>query len=208
MTSPVLKVEHLIKKYGSFRAVDGISFSVPKGKVVGLLGPNGAGKTTTIHMLLGVTTKSGGTIQYFNKPFPKEREGILQRINFASAFNTLQGRISVWENLLVFAGLYGIDNPRKKIMELVDIFEFQPLLHERFWNLSAGEKTRVILAKALLNDPELILMDEPTASLDPDIADKTPTQHEPPREQKKVSIPFKSHRMEGVAADLRLGYFS
>ncbi len=196
--STVLEVKNLLKNFGSFRAVDGISFSVPKGKVVGLLGPNGAGKTTTIHMLLGITTHSGGTIQCFGKPFPKEREHILGRINFASAFNHLQGRISVWENLLVFAGLYGVDKPRKKIMELADIFEFRPLLKERFWNLSAGEKTRVILAKALLNDPELILMDEPTASLDPDIADKTLSLIERLRVQKKMSILFTSHRMDEV----------
>lgn len=196
--SAVLEVKNLVKTFGSFRAVDGISFSVPKGKVVGLLGPNGAGKTTTIHILLGITTKSGGTIRYFNKPFPKEREGILQRINFASAFNTLQGRISVWENLLVFAGLYGVDNPKKKSIELADIFEFRPLLHERFWNLSAGEKTRVILAKALINDPELILMDEPTASLDPDIADKTLSLIERLRVERKISILFTSHRMDEV----------
>src|SRR3989344_3291560 len=101
MTSPVLKVEHLIKKYSSFVAVDGISFSVPKGKIVGLLGPNGAGKTTTIHMLLGVTLSDGGKISYFGKDFYQHKADSLQRINYASAHSTLQGRISVWENLLV-----------------------------------------------------------------------------------------------------------
>lgn len=198
MTSAVLQVSGLTKNFGAFCAVDQISFSVPKGKVVGLLGPNGAGKTTTIHMLLGVTLHTAGTIEYFGKNFLTHREAILQRINFASAYNTLQGRISVWENLLVFAGLYSIPGPKRKIMELVDYFEVRPLLDERFWNLSAGEKTRVNLIKSLLNDPELILMDEPTASLDPDIADKTLSLIEGLRRTKNLSILYTSHNMDEV----------
>ena len=198
MASAVLEVSGLTKTFGAFCAVDYISFAVPKGKVVGLLGPNGAGKTTTIHMLLGVTLLTSGTIRYFGKEFTKNREAILGRINFASAYNTLQGRISVWENLLVFAGLYGIPESKKKILELVDYFEIRPLLEERFWNLSAGEKTRVNLIKSLLNDPELILMDEPTASLDPDIADKTLSLIEGLRQEKNLSILYTSHNMDEV----------
>src|SRR5260370_17323406 len=114
----LLEVRNLVKDFGRFRAVDGISFVVPKGKIVGLLGPNGAGKTTTIHMLLGITTPTAGRISYFGKEFVSHRQECLQRINYASSFSTLPGRISVWENLLVFARLYGLTKPGPRIREL------------------------------------------------------------------------------------------
>ncbi len=194
----ILEVKNLTKKYGSFVAVDDISFSVPKGKIVGLLGPNGAGKTTTIHMLLGVTLLDGGTISYFGKDFYQHKADALQRINYASAYNTLQGRISVWENLLVFAMLYQVKNPEKKINDLVDYFQIKDLLQKRFWDLSSGQKTRVILIKSLINNPELILMDEPTASLDPDIADKTLSMIEELRKNQEISLLYTSHNMDEV----------
>jgi ABC-2 type transport system ATP-binding protein len=122
-------------------------------------------------MLLGITTPTSGRIVYFGQEFDSHRQQCLQRINYASSFNTLQGRISVQENLLVFAHLYGLKAPGARIKELAAYFEISELLDTRYWDLSAGQKTRVNLIKALLNDPELILMDEPTASLDPDIAD-------------------------------------
>src|SRR2546421_1583353 len=198
MSEVILQVEDLVKNYGSFRAVDGISFSVPRGKVVGLLGPNGAGKTTTIQILLGVTLKNGGMIKYFGKDFYRHRQYCLQRINFTSAFNTLQGRISVWENLVVFAGLYGVEKSKKKIMELAKYLEIINLLPELYQNLSAGQKTRVNLVKSLLNDPELLLMDEPTASLDPDIADKTLSLIEELKRSKNLAILYTSHDMEEI----------
>lgn len=198
MPEPILEVEGLIKNYGAFRAVDGISFQVPEGKVIGLLGPNGAGKTTTIHMLLGIALVNGGTIKYFGKDFPLHREKILTRINFASAFNELQGRISVLENLLVFAELYGLQNPRKKIEELAEYFDVTNLLKYLYRDLSQGQKTRTNLLKALLNDPDLILMDEPTASLDPDIADKTLTLIEELKKSRHLSILYTSHNMAEV----------
>jgi len=198
MENVVLEVKNLVKRYGNFIAVKGISLSVPKGKVIGLLGPNGAGKTTTIQCLLGVTLLDGGVVTYFGKDFAKNREYCLQKINFASSFNTLLGRISVWENLLVFANLYGIEDPKKKISELTNYFEVAELLSLRFWDLSTGQKTRVNLVKSLLNDPELILMDEPTASLDPDIADKTLTLIERLRKSRELSILYTSHDMEEV----------
>jgi ABC-2 type transport system ATP-binding protein len=199
MSEPILEVENLIKNYGSYRAVDEISFVVPKGKVIGLLGPNGAGKTTTIQILCGITLHDGGFIKYFGKDFAKHKQQSLQRINFATAFNTLQGRISVYENLLVFAYLYSVKNPRFKILELLSYFEIEDLANQRYWDLSAGQKTRVNLVKSLINDPELILMDEPTASLDPDIADKTILLIEKLRDEKELSILFTSHDMEEVA---------
>jgi len=199
MTDIILQVENLIKNYGSFCAVNDISFSVPRGKVVGLLGPNGAGKTTTIQMLLGVTLKNGGMIRYFGKDFDRHRQYCLQRISFASAFNTLLGRISVWQNLVVFAGLYQVKNPKKKIMELTEYLEITDLLFELYQNLSAGQKTRVNLVKSLLNDPELLLMDEPTASLDPDIADKTLSLIEDLKKSRNLAILYTSHDMNEVA---------
>jgi ABC-2 type transport system ATP-binding protein len=198
MAENILQVENLVKKYRSFCAVDGISFCVPRGKVVGLLGPNGAGKTTTLQMLLGVTLKNGGIIKYFGKDFSRHQQYCLQRINFTSAFSTLMGRISAWENLLVFAGLYEIEQPKRKIVELAEYLEITDILHIPYQNLSAGQKTRVNLVKSLLNDPELLLMDEPTASLDPDIADKTLSLIENLKKSRNLAILYTSHDMEEV----------
>jgi ABC-2 type transport system ATP-binding protein len=198
VTETILEVEKLVKNYGSFRAVDGISFTVPKGKVVGFLGPNGAGKTTTIHMLLGITLTNGGSIKYFGKDFSRHRLYCLQRINFTSAFNTLLGRITVQENLLVFAHIYQVKHAKEKILKLAEYFEISDLLPVLYQNLSAGQKTRVNLVKSLLNDPELILMDEPTASLDPDIADKTLTLIEKLKCERNLAILYTSHNMHEI----------
>ncbi|OGY23760.1 MAG: hypothetical protein A2Y57_04505 [Candidatus Woykebacteria bacterium RBG_13_40_7b] len=198
MSKVILEIKNLVKAFGSLRVLDHVSFEIVAGKVVGLLGPNGAGKTTTINILLGVTNANSGKIKYFGKDFYQNREYCLQRLNYASSFNTLQGRITVWENLLVFALLYGLKNPKKKIEELASYFEITELLPKRFWDLSSGQKTRVNLIKSLLNDPELILMDEPTASLDPDIADKTLSLIENLRADKNISILYTSHNMDEV----------
>ena len=119
----LLEVHDLVKDFGRVRAVDGISFVIPRGKIIGLLGPNGAGKTTTIHMLLGITALTSGRITYFGKEFARHRQECLQRINYASSFNTLQGRISVWENLLVFSHLYSIRSPEARIRKLAEYFD-------------------------------------------------------------------------------------
>ncbi len=196
---PILAVDKLVKNYDGFRAVDDVSFTVQKGQVLGLLGPNGAGKSTTIQMVVGITEPSSGTISYFGDDFKAHRQSALQRINFASAYNTLQGRMTVKENLLVFAGLYQVPKPRRKIAELLDYFEITAFADHKYWDLSAGERTRVNLVKALLNDPELILMDEPTASLDPDIADKTLSLIENLRRDRDLSLLFTSHNMFEVS---------
>jgi ABC-2 type transport system ATP-binding protein len=198
MSTPLLQVENLVKDFDGFRAVDQVSFAIPKGRIIGLLGPNGAGKTTTIHMLLGITTPTAGRITYFGQDFATHRQACLQRINFASSYNTLQGRITVAQNLIVFGHLYGIRRPEAKIRKWADYFEVTPLLNRRYWDLSTGQRTRVNLIKALLNDPELILMDEPTAALDPDIADKTLSLIEEIRRDAGVSILYTSHRMNEV----------
>jgi len=194
----ILEVKGLTKRFGEFVAVDNISFSVKEGEVVGFLGPNGAGKTTTIQMLLSITTPTSGTIYYFDKDFFKDPQYCLSRINFTSAFNTLQGRVTVWENLVVFAHLYHVENPLPKIKKLVDRFEMNDLIHKRYWDLSTGQRTRANFIKALLNDPKIILMDEPTASLDPDIADKTLTFIEELRHEHKITILYTSHNMAEV----------
>ncbi len=198
MAVNVLEVKNLTKQFGGFTAVDHISFTVGEGEIVGLLGPNGAGKTTTIQMLLDLITPSAGEIFYFGKPFPKEREDCLSRINFASAYTHLQGRMTVMQNLKIYAGLYQVAQADKKIHELLEILEVNHLAHELFWHLSAGQKTRVTLAKALLNEPKLILMDEPTASLDPDIANKVVELIQTLQKKEGVSMLYTSHNMEEV----------
>lgn len=198
MSESVLKVTNLSKTYGNFTAVDAVSFSVPRGKIVGFLGPNGAGKTTTIQVLLGITLPNGGSIEYFGRDFAREREACLQRINTTSAFNTLMGRISVWENLFVFAELYQVPNARAKIKQLLGELEAIDLASRLYKDLSSGQKTRINIVKALLNDPEILLMDEPTASLDPDIADKTLTLIENLRRERNISILYTSHNMNEI----------
>ncbi len=194
----MLEVDGLVKDYGSYRAVDNVSFTIRKGEVLGLLGPNGAGKSTTIQMLAGVTTPTQGTIRYFGHDFKRHRQACLQRLNYASAYNTLQEHITVKENLTVFSALYGVKNGKAKVAELLDYFGISRLGKNKYKELSAGERTRVNLVKSLLNDPELILMDEPTASLDPDIADKTLGLIEQLRDDRQLSILFTSHNMNEV----------
>lgn len=165
---------------------------------MGLLGPNGAGKTTTIQMMLGITTPTSGIINYFEKDFFKNPEYCLSRINFTSAFNNLQGRTSVWENLIVFANLYQVENYIPKIKKLIARFEMDDLVNKRYFDLSTGQKTRANFIKALINDPKIILMDEPTASLDPDIADKTLSFIEELRRERPITILYTSHNMAEV----------
>lgn len=198
MNNTVLKVENLTKDFGKFRAVDHVSFSVDRGQIMGFLGPNGAGKTTMIHILLGITSPSSGNVSYFGKDFFHNRTEILGRINFASAFNTLQNRISVRENLVAFSFLYGVSGYRKKINELSDYFEVGHLLDKLYSDLSSGQKTRISLVKSFLNDPEIILMDEPTASLDPDITDKTLSLIEKLKKEKNLTLLYTSHNMNEI----------
>ena len=198
MTEEILQVNNLVKTYGQFRAVDDISFAVERGKIVGFLGPNGAGKTTTIQILLGITLATAGKITFFGKDFSRHKRDILQRINFSSAFNTLQGRLSVEENLIVFGHLYGVANVKKKLAELNDYFRIDEILKKRYFDLSAGQKTRANLVKSLLNDPELILMDEPTASLDPDIADTLLSYIETLKKERNLTLLYTSHNMNEI----------
>jgi ABC-2 type transport system ATP-binding protein len=161
-----ISVEGLTKTYGNFKAVDDVSFAVQGGEFVGLVGPNGAGKTTIIHIILGLILPNGGKVRLFGTSLDEDRERILQRLNFTSPYMAFPTRLTVLQNLTVFAGIYNVRQPETKILELLDRFGIKALKNKPVARLSSGEITRVGLCKAFLNDPELLLLDEPTAYLD------------------------------------------
>jgi len=193
-----VEVSHLRKTFDSVTAIEDLSFQVGKGEIVGLLGPNGAGKTTAISILLGLVTPTAGTVRVLDMNLPRDRVAILERCNFTSAYVSLPGNLKVMENLLVFAGLYAVRQPRKKITALLERFEISYLADRVSGALSAGESTRVNLCKALLNDPELLLLDEPTASLDPDMADKVRKFLREIQKERGISMVYTSHNMRDV----------
>lgn len=198
MQNTILEVKNLTKKFGDFTAVDNISFSLNEGEVLGLLGPNGAGKTTTIQMLLSVLEQTEGTISYFGKDFKKHREEILKNVNYSSTYISLPWHFTVLEILDIFAKLYEVDNKEKRIKKLLEEFEIYDLQKKIFSMLSAGEKTRLLLVKAFLNYPKIILLDEPTASLDPEIAVKVREFLKREKKEYDVSMLFTSHNMAEV----------
>lgn len=163
----MLSIVDLSKEYDSFRAVDSVSFTVGNGEIVGLLGPNGSGKTSIINMILGLLEPTSGKVLIFNRQFPKYRCEILQNVNFAAAYAQLPGNLTVKQNLRVFAAIYNVPNPNKMVSSLISRFELQDLAHKKTGLLSSGEQARLLLAKTMINSPKLILLDEPTASLDP-----------------------------------------
>jgi ABC-2 type transport system ATP-binding protein len=168
----VLEVRGLVKRFGPVTAVDGLGLTVRQGEVVGLLGPNGAGKTTTLHAVLGLVTADSGDVRLFGRDVCKHRTEVLSRVNFAASYISLPGSLTVEENLVTFARMYALRRPRQRVAEVTDLFDLAALRHRRVRLLSSGQQTRVALAKALLNEPELLILDEPTASLDPDIGDR------------------------------------
>jgi len=194
----IISVKNLIKRFENVTAVDGISFEIEEGKITGLLGPNGAGKTTTIQMLLDIISPTSGEIKIFGKDLHKNREEILGRLNFSSPYVALPNNLKVSENLATFARLYGVKDIKKKINELAEFFDIKDLLPKMTSTLSTGQLTRLNLTKALLNDPKLLLLDEPTASLDPDIADKTRKLLKRIQKEKKVTILYTSHNMDEI----------
>lgn len=195
-----IRAENLTKRYGTARsgevtAVDGISFTVAAGSVTGLLGGNGAGKTTTISMLLGLLLPTSGTVEVLGVDMVRHRHAALPRMNFSSPYVELPHRLTVRENLTVYGHLYGLKGVARRVEEVAEHLELTRFLERPSGGLSAGQKTRVALAKALLNQPELLLLDEPTASLDPDTADWIRTYLERYRFESGATILLASHNM-------------
>lgn len=193
-----IEVEGLRKCYGQVLAVDGLSFRVPAGATVGLLGGNGAGKTTTIAMLLGLLIPTAGRIRVLGHDMATDRFAALARMNFSSPYVALPGKLRVVENLRVYGHLYGVRGLEARIAELAGQLDLGPLLDRPAGSLSAGQKTRVALAKALINRPDLLLLDEPTASLDPDTGDLVRTWLERYRAESGATILLASHNMAEV----------
>ncbi len=196
MLEPVVKVENLTKVFKSLKAVDDVSFRIFPGEILGLLGPNGAGKTTIIHMLLGLTTPTSGDIHVFGLDLRKHRKEIVQNVNFSSSYVSMPNSLSVNESLNVFARLYKTKKREKRIQELLEAFEIAGIRDKMVRHLSSGQQTRLNLAKALINDPKVLFLDEPTASLDPDIADKTRTLLSSIKKDRNISILYTSHNMK------------
>ena len=202
---PAISVRHLHKRYAKVEAVRSVSFDVRTGTTTALLGGNGAGKTTTLSMLLGVLLPTAGSIRVLGCDMLRDRYRVLPRMNFTSPYVDLPKRLTVRENLRVFADLYGVAAPRRRIDELAAQFDLSGLLKRPYGQLSAGQRTRVSLAKALLNRPDVLLLDEPTASLDPDIGDRTRTYLEDYQRTSGCTMLLASHNMgevERMCADV------
>jgi len=193
--TPAIAVETLCKKYGAHWAVDEVNFVVPKGWTVGLLGGNGAGKTTTIAMIMGLVVPTVGRAMVLGHDMATERHKVLKRMNFESPYVALPARLTVRENLTVFGRLYGVANVKQKIEELIEEFELGDIIDRYTGRLSAGQKTRVAVAKALINDPDVLVLDEPTASLDPDRADWVRGRLQAYQRRKSATIVMSSHNM-------------
>ena len=194
----VIDVECLTKRYGNVLAVDNIDFVAETGATIGLLGGNGAGKTTTIAMLLGLLVPTSGSIRVLGHDMLRDRFAALARMNFSSPYVSLPHRLSVRENLRVYGHLYGVRGTDKRIARLAEELDLGELLDRPAGQLSAGQKTRVALAKSLINQPELLLLDEPTASLDPDTGDMVRTWLERYRAESGCAILLASHNMAEV----------
>lgn len=197
---PALRVLGLRKVYGSVTALDDVSFTVKRGEILGLLGPNGAGKTTTINMVLGVLSATTGKVEIGGIDIVKNRARALARTNFAAVYAALPGNLTVVENLRFFGLLYGIPALRRRVDEVLQEFDLEHLRHTKCGVLSSGEQTRAALAKALLNRPQLLLLDEPTASLDPSAAQLIRTKIRSLATADGCGILWTSHNMNEVEA--------
>lgn len=193
-----IAVERLGKRFGDVLAVDDISFEVEHGQTCALLGGNGAGKTTTIAMLLGLLLPSGGRIRVLGEDLLQQRYRVLPRMNFSSPYVDLPQRLTVAENLTVYTKLYGVREPRRRLEELGELLDIAQFFQRPHRSLSAGQKTRVALAKALLNTPEVLLLDEPTASLDPDNADRIRGVLADYQRRHRACVLLASHNMHEV----------
>ena len=196
--SPSINVRHLRKVYGEIVAVDDLSFTVQPGTVLGLLGGNGAGKTTTISMLLGLLEPTAGQIEVLGVDMLKRRYAALPRMNFSSPYVDLPHRLTVRQNLAFYGRLYGVKDLKGRIAEIAEHMQVAPFLDRQAGKLSAGQKTRVALAKALINRPDVLLLDEPTASLDPDTADWVRGYLKDYQHETHATIMLASHNMGEV----------
>jgi len=196
----MIEINDLSKKYKNTLAVQNISFKIKKNTIVGLLGPNGCGKTTTIGMLLGLIKPSSGTVFIDGKNIEKEnnRTKILEKVNFISPYVELPKKLTVEENLKVYGRMYGVNNLEKKILNLMEDLNLLEFKKRKTGELSSGQKNRVSLAKALINEPEILFLDEPTASLDPDVGDYIRTYIENFASKKGTTILLASHNMNEV----------
>jgi ABC-2 type transport system ATP-binding protein len=195
MSKPIVEVRNLTKRFGDFTAVDNISFDINEGEILGLLGPNGAGKTTTIHMLLGLITPSSGNIKMFGLDLAQHRETILQQVNFSSTYISMPFSLTVEENLKVIARLYSLQNIQQRIDDIIEKLEMGDIQHKLTRKLSSGQMSRLTLAKALMTEPKVLFLDEPTASLDPDIVNKIKAFLKEYQRTTGLSILYTSHNM-------------
>ncbi|HBP87493.1 MAG TPA: ABC transporter ATP-binding protein [Nitrospiraceae bacterium] len=195
MASPVVEVRNLTKRFQGFTAVDNISFDIKKGEILGLLGPNGAGKTTTIHMLLGLITPTVGSIHMFGLDLATHRETILQQVNFSSTYISMPFSLTVEENLKVIARLYELKHIQQRIDDIVKKLEMEDIRHRLTRKLSSGQMSRLTLAKAIMTEPKVLFLDEPTASLDPDIVNKIKSFLKEYQRSEGLSILYTSHNM-------------
>ena len=198
MSENIIEVKNLNKIYDKIIAVKDLTFEINKGKIIGLLGPNGCGKTTTIAMILGLLKPTSGEVIIKGKNIEKERINLLEKMNFISPYVELPKKLTVEENLKVYAGLYGVTNVNKKISELVNELRLNKFLKKKTGELSSGQKNRISLAKALINDPEILMLDEPTASLDPETGDFVRSFIEHYSSKTNVTILLASHNMNEV----------
>lgn len=201
MSQVVLEVSNLSKRFGDFKAVKNVSFTMKHGEILGLLGPNGAGKSTTISMLLGVLSPTSGDITYFGKDFLKHQSEVLQEVTFASTYIKMPWRLTVMENLRVYAYLHGLSRTDflDRAKRFLSFFEVWDQRDKTMNNLSAGQVTRVMLAKAFMPYPKIVLLDEPTASLDPDIAHGVRRFIKEQQSKFETTILYTSHNMDEVS---------
>ena len=195
---PSIEINNLSKQFKNTLAVKNISFKIHKGEIIGLLGPNGSGKSTTMGMLLGLIKPTSGNVMINGQNIENNRTNILEKMNFISPYIELPKKLTVEENLLVYGRLYGIKDLKKKVLELLDKLNLTQLRKRKTGELSSGQKNRVSLAKGLINDPEILLLDEPTASFDPDVGDYIRSFIEDYASDNKATILLASHNMNEV----------
>ena len=198
MNDVTIEINNLTKQFKNALAVKNISFKINKGKIIGLLGPNGSGKTTTIGMMLGLIKPTSGTVFINHKNIENNRTSLLEKMNFISPYVELPKKLTVEENLKVYGRLYGVKNLKEKISSLMEKLNLTEFRSRKTGELSSGQKNRVSLAKALINDPEILLLDEPTASLDPDVGDYVRSFIEDFASNKGTTILLASHNMNEV----------